>query len=251
MNFRFAILAGLALSSPLAVHAQKADTTFAYAKQNSDGARYVWHLYAGASYSFPFIPASEYPTSPMFKQVHLDSAQAGDVAYWKDYVAVYGGYQRAAFLTAEGDVPVQALVRERGIPQIYRRTIPRYEVPEGADIYAVVTGTWGWAEGETTCQNNPHTISFNADRSQMMIEFQKDFAPRKDRFDKENSKAHYEIRGHSRSHIRGFMLDEKRLTDGGELVVWDLVLTSPDSYRWRQTDWPEDGFTGEIVRCSQ
>ena len=34
-----------------------------------------------------------------------------------------------------------------------------------------------------------------------------------------------------------------------DIVVWDLVLTSPDSYRWHRTDWPARGYTPEVVRC--
>ena len=243
------LLTAFLLLLPALAQGQARDTVFAYAKQNADGARYVWHLYNCASYGFYFMPASAYPTSNVFRPVHLDSATAGDVALWKDYVAVYGGYESGVFLTADGHVPVQTMVREHGIPRIFRRAIQRYEVPQGTDIFMVVAGTWGWVEGDASCGANSHTITFNADRSLMMIVFQNNHTPKKDQFDKENRKAHYEIRGHSRSHIRGFMLDEKRLTDAGELVVWDLVLTGPNSYRWRSTDWPEDGFTGEVVRC--
>jgi len=249
MILRFSILAALGLATPVIALAQKPDTAFAYAKQNADGARYVWHLYSNAGFSFPFIPASEYPTSTHFRPVHLDSAVAGDIAHWKDYVAVYGGYESGVFLTADGHVAVQTMVRQRGIPGIFRPTIHRYDLPDGTDIFSVVEGTWGWVDGDASCATNPHTITFNADRSLMMIVFRNDHTPKKDQFDKENSKAHYEVRGHSRSHIRGFMLDEKRLTDTGELVLWDLVLTGPNSYRWHRTDWPDDGYTGEVVRC--
>ena len=50
--------------------------------------------------------------------------------------------------------------------------------------------------------------------------------------------------------VRGFMLGETRRTPAGELVVWELVLFSPTSYRWHRTDWPETGFTPEVIRCT-
>ena len=43
---------------------------------------------------------------------------------------------------------------------------------------------------------------------------------------------------------------ETRRTSSGEPVVWDLVITAPDVYQWHRTDWPENGLTRAIIRCS-
>jgi hypothetical protein len=61
----------------------------------------------------------------------------------------------------------------------------------------------------------------------------------------------YEVREHSDKAIRLFMVQpaESRGTDAGELVVWDLILVSRDTYRWRRLDWPASGRTRDVVRC--
>jgi hypothetical protein len=32
-------------------------------------------------------------------------------------------------------------------------------------------------------------------------------------------------------------------------VVWDLVLTTHDSYHWHRVDWAAIGLTKEVRRC--
>ena len=50
--------------------------------------------------------------------------------------------------------------------------------------------------------------------------------------------------------IRGKIRGETRLDDDGVPVVWDLVMTSEDSYRWERADWAAlMGGTEEIERC--
>ena len=61
----------------------------------------------------------------------------------------------------------------------------------------------------------------------------------------------YDILFTSPSTIRGAIRGEKRMTDDRKPVVWDLVLTSPDEYRWKRTDWQTTpwSYTGRIRRC--
>lgn len=61
----------------------------------------------------------------------------------------------------------------------------------------------------------------------------------------------YDVLSVSRSTIRGAIRGETRKTDDGKPVVWDLVLTSPDEYRWQRTDWRSTpwSYTGHIRRC--
>lgn len=121
-----------------------------------------------------------------------------------------------------------------------------YEVTGDTDVFAVAAGTWDWTGAEGFCADNPHTISFSPDRSVMTI------VPRKPWVDSsgvETAKAEYDIQGHDENHIRGLMRGETRLTDSGEPMVWDLVLTSGASYRWRGTEWVPGGYTDEVRRC--
>lgn len=61
----------------------------------------------------------------------------------------------------------------------------------------------------------------------------------------------YDILGVTRSSIRGAIRGETRLTTSGHPVIWDLVLTGPDEYRWQRTDWAHTpwNYTGSIRRC--
>ena len=118
-----------------------------------------------------------------------------------------------------------------------------YEVPAGTDIFSVVEGTWDWAGRSETCKDNPHTISFSPDRATMILTFVKPLEGDTSR------DTRYELREVTSSSIRGFITDETRRTNDGELVVWDLVLMSPDSYGWHRTDWLPGMYTPEVVRC--
>jgi hypothetical protein len=117
-----------------------------------------------------------------------------------------------------------------------------YSVPEGADIRATVAGRWTWDSDSAGCQR-AHTIAFDESGKVMTITSGEIGAT--DRV------TTYDILFASRSTIRGAIRGEKRMTDGGTPVVWDLVLTSPDDYRWKRTDWSETpwGYTGRIRRC--
>ena len=127
---------------------------------------------------------------------------------------------------------------------IERRTPPvkPYEVPAGSDIYTVAAGSWDW-DGRRKCEENPHVISFSADRDTMFLTFTKPLG------DDTSRVTRYVLHEVTRSSIRGRITDETRLTDRGDPMVWDLVLTSPDSYRWRGTEWPAGAYTGAVVRC--
>jgi hypothetical protein len=127
---------------------------------------------------------------------------------------------------------------------------PEYEVPEGTDVFAVAAGTWDWEDADGFCESNPHTIAFSPDRSLMTLTYAEGWA---DSTGMVHPGAEYEVQGQSRRHVRGSMRGETRRTDAGDLVVWDLVLTSPDTspdtYRWHRTDWRSGELTKEVRRC--
>ena len=124
------------------------------------------------------------------------------------------------------------------------RPVQRYEMPERDDVYGVVSWTWNWAGRRGTCRDNPHTITFSPDRGTMVLSYARAID------DDERREFAYELRGTTRSGVRGRIPGETRLTDNGEPVVWDLVLTSSDSHRWHTTDWLDGVFTPEVVRCT-
>ena len=111
-------------------------------------------------------------------------------------------------------------------------------LPPDADVFEVVAGEWGWASGDNTCDKNPHTISFTPDRTVMT------FVDRDGTWE-------YDIVEHEVARIRGAIRGEKRLTDAGKPVVWDLVMRGPNMYVWHRTDWPGLQTTGFIMRCGE
>jgi len=117
-----------------------------------------------------------------------------------------------------------------------------YSVPEGADIRATVAGRWTWDSDTAGCWR-AHTIAF-ADGGKIMTITSGDSGATQ-------KVTTYDILSATRSTIRGAIRGEKRMTDRGTPVVWDLVLTSPDDYRWKRTDWSETpwSYTGRIRRC--
>jgi hypothetical protein len=59
----------------------------------------------------------------------------------------------------------------------------------------------------------------------------------------------YDLSNPTLSSVRGAIRGEERLTETGEPVVWDLVLTSPESFAWHRADWPAGSLTGTLRRC--
>jgi hypothetical protein len=125
---------------------------------------------------------------------------------------------------------------------------PEYEVPPDTDIFTVAAGTWGWttAPADSFCVARWHTVAFSPDRTVMTITANE---PWTDSVGTVHQLAVYDLSEHSRHHVRGQIRGETRLTSAGEPVVWDLVLTSPDSYHWHRADWPFFSYTASVGRC--
>ena len=126
-----------------------------------------------------------------------------------------------------------------------RRT---YAAPPGSSVFEVATGTWDWEQAEEFCEKNPHTIGFSPDSSVMILTHKE---PWTDGAGVEHRVAEYDIWEHTRNRIRGRIRGELRLTESGEPVVWDLVLSSPDAFRWHRTDWVPLSYTPTVRRCDR
>ncbi len=147
------------------------------------------------------------------------------------------------------------LLRLLGLPLValmaillwWRPWIPTtYAAASDDDVFAVASGVWDWQGADSLCVANPHTISFAPDHSVMYLAHRQ---PWNDSAGVQHRVAEYEIQGHDSTQIRGLIRGETRRTDAGVPVVWDLVLTSPNSYAWHRTDWPATGRTKEVKRC--
>jgi hypothetical protein len=123
---------------------------------------------------------------------------------------------------------------------------PRYEVPRGAQIFDVVEGTWAWTTTEDGCSEEPQGITFSSGRDQMFLTRLVD---EPDSTGSRESRSTYDVLDHSRSHIRGRIVGETRLTEEGEPVVWDLVVLSEDAFAWHRADWSDYVLTESLQRC--
>jgi hypothetical protein len=116
-----------------------------------------------------------------------------------------------------------------------------YAAPNG-DIRAAVTGRWTWAADTAGCRD-AHVIAF-PDSGKVMTIATRDMAGGV-------KLTTYDILLQTSSTIRGAIRGETRMTAAGKPVIWDLVLTGPDEYRWKRTDWTSTpwSYTGPIHRC--
>ena len=104
-------------------------------------------------------------------------------------------------------------------------------------------GVWGFEAKGASCKDNPHTISFSPDGTEMTLRYSKSFD------ESPPVQARYKILADGEDYLRMSMYNEDRKTDSGELVVWDLLMLSYDSYCWHRTDWSENGCTQPASRC--
>lgn len=118
-------------------------------------------------------------------------------------------------------------------------------------VMDLVVGTWDWARGDSTCLGNRHQISFSADGTEMRLTHDVPL----DSTTNDRVTRYRILDSGAGVHpdlpfvIRAAMEGEDRRTEAGELVIWDLILATPNRYHWHRTDWPNLGVTNAIVRC--
>jgi hypothetical protein len=118
--------------------------------------------------------------------------------------------------------------------------------PMDLDVQSTLPGVWDWND-EDSCQKNTHTITFSETGDRLILTYQEPLSP-----DSETKRTVYEYdiivaRGNS---ITSMMEDEHRFTESGHPVTWTLTMFTPNSYRWRQTDWAPNSYTNPVVRCA-
>lgn len=161
----------------------------------------------------------------------MSSADADRRAFLRDLVKLLG-------------IPFVALI---ALLAWWRPWGPRtYSAPASGDVFSIASGVWDWSGADSLCVANPHTIGFSADHAVMYVAHRVSW---KDSTGLEHRVAAYDIQSHGSSQIRGLIRGETRMTETGVPVVWDLILTSPNSYAWHRTDWPPTGRTKEVTRC--
>lgn len=141
--------------------------------------------------------------------------------------------------------PIQGLIAllilSAALPSSAEPPATKKRVP----LEEALTGTWGLEIEGGTCDVNPHVISFSKDRMTMNLRYSKGVEG------KPAPEATYRIIGKGQDFLRMKMDGERRRTDRGVPVQWDLVLLAPDSYCWRRTDWRSDDCTPAASRCPE
>jgi hypothetical protein len=105
----------------LAISALAAERTFPFtAEENRDGARFVWFIYQQSGFPYDYLPAAKLRTSPRLRPAPNNKPEVADIAWWKEYVAIYEGPPKSndpkctLLITAEGRVCLEELEQRFG-----------------------------------------------------------------------------------------------------------------------------------------
>ena len=96
------------------------------AKENRDGAMFVWFIFGQEWYDYPYTKAADFPRSPFFKEVQ--EGKPGDIAWWKSFMAIYRG-EKGTLLSAQGELPLKAEEKKRGKARWFRYDGPPRVIP--------------------------------------------------------------------------------------------------------------------------
>ena len=110
-------------------------------------------------------------------------------------------------------------------------------------IRDIVTGTWGTEFEGAMCSDNPHTIRFSADGHSMTLAYTKSLTA------DPPTRVEYRVIGEGKGFIRMQITNETEKGADGQLVMWDIVLLTPNSFCWHRSDWSDEGCTKPITRC--
>jgi hypothetical protein len=112
---------------------------------------------------------------------------------------------------------------------------------------AVFSGLSGrWDEEQPDSCKNPHVISFDDERTTMLITYA-DVG-----WVNENDSRkvfRYKVLGAGQSALRAQLENEPRLDKQGKPVVWHVVLVDENTYCWGRDDWPQGACTPPRKRC--
>lgn len=116
------------------------------------------------------------------------------------------------------------------------------------DIFDRFEGSlWAFPERKgMQCHENPHTITFNADRTQSFFDWDRLMTTYENKLAQH---ATYDVIDYDETSITLYLHGESRTTDSGSPVVWILRFPDDDTYCWDRTDWTPPLCTHLHVRC--
>jgi hypothetical protein len=89
--------------------------------QNADGARFVWAVLGEAGFPYEYVSIGTFPRHPGFRLVSASAARPGDVVWWAGFSGIYDGNKTELVVTADGPVPIAALIERHGSARFYRK----------------------------------------------------------------------------------------------------------------------------------
>lgn len=116
----------------------------------------------------------------------------------------------------------------------------------GGDPFALLPGTWDWANRPGSCQDNPQTFTLSDDRTKIILTYKK---PVPSFGGQMRKTATYKILDGRSRILRTQVEGETRKNSKGELMVYDFVFVANDSFCWHHSDWAKGVCTKMMVRC--
>lgn len=117
------------------------------------------------------------------------------------------------------------------------------EFAKSVDLFEFIPGRWDYTGDAPACTIAPFTLEVADDRSRFTISPE----PTEEVADPQASV--YDVLDVKPGFLRSRIIGEKRLTDDGEPVVWDIIPLDESSFCWRRTDWAENSCTAPVIRC--
>lgn len=119
------LLWGVAVFMPEPAQSQPKCLPFT-AEEDVDGARFVWWGFGEAGFRYRYIRTKLFPESGRFGQIPGRKPQPGDVAWWKEFAAIYTGAatEKAELLTGNGIGSLKSFEDKYGPVKWLRLLVP-------------------------------------------------------------------------------------------------------------------------------
>jgi hypothetical protein len=92
------------------------------AKENEDGSRFVWFIYMQSGLPYDYAKSDSFPYVKNFAPSLNNIPQAFDVAWWKDFMAIYDSRasDESNLITAQQRYSLLATIKKHGPVKYFR-----------------------------------------------------------------------------------------------------------------------------------
>ena len=117
------------------------------------------------------------------------------------------------------------------------------------ELVPALAGTWGWTQDRArSCETNPHTLSFSADRQFLIVRYR---TPIKSYDKSARIEAYYRVLQINKRSVTLLLEGETRRQRDGRPVSFELRLLSDSAYCWHRSDKSERECSPPVVRCKR